>query len=393
MNGDGTDRTGRTSPAVALFVCMFAAQASVLVLSPILPTVARDLGVSVATAGQLRALSGATAGAVALTMAPITRRFGLRDLIVAGLACLSVAAAASALAPSFVALGVAQAGMGAGLALVLSGGIAAAGEWARPAERARVLSWALVGQPSSWIVGMPLVGFVVRFGWRWAFVALPLAASVAALVVVAARRPDPPSTTAGSAWGSLWAHTEVRRWATGELLAYAAWSGTLVYAGALFIQSYDATPLVAGLVLAIAAVAYIPGNFLARRWVDRASRRAIVGFASVAAVLVTVLGGVRPAIGVSGVVVALLGFVNGGRTIAGSAFGLDAGGEQKVAVMSVRSAALQFGYLIGAAVGGVALWAGGYPGYGFALGALFAVSALVHLPAVVRERVTEPRVR
>lgn len=384
---DRVSARGGTSATVALFLSLFAAQSSVLVLSPILPTIAHDLGVSIAAAGQLRAVSGAVAGGIALLMPPITRRFGLRDLLLAGLALLCVAALGSALSPTFAALAAAQAVVGVGLALVLSCAVAAAGEWTGHAQRARVLSWALVGQPASWIVGMPLVGFVVRFGWRWAWIALPLVASVAALAAVAHRPADPPSTTAGSAWPSMWARRDVRVWAAGELLAYAAWSGTLVYAGALFVESYDVSALLVGVLLAIAAVAYVPGNFLARRWVDGWTRPAIVGFAISASALVAVFGGVRSGLVTSGVMLALLGFVNGARTIAGSAFGLDAAGERKLAVMSLRSAALQFGYLIGAAVGGAALSAGGYGGLGVAFAVLFAVSALVHVPSLLRERV------
>ena len=42
------------SPALALFLALFASQSGVLVLSPILSDVADDFGVSIATAGQLR---------------------------------------------------------------------------------------------------------------------------------------------------------------------------------------------------------------------------------------------------------------------------------------------------------------------------------------------------
>src|SRR5829696_3352702 len=47
-----------TRPSPVLFLCLFVSQAALLVLAPVLPDVARDLGVSTATAGQLRSLSG-----------------------------------------------------------------------------------------------------------------------------------------------------------------------------------------------------------------------------------------------------------------------------------------------------------------------------------------------
>lgn len=369
-----------------LFLCLFAAQASVLVLSPILPVIARELGVSTAAAGQLRSVSGAVAGTVALAMAPLARRVGLRDLILAGLSMLALGSLASAAAPSFAALAAAQVAIGVGLALVLSAGIAAAGAWSRPEQRARVLSWALVGQPASWILGMPLVGLVVELGWRYAWLALPFAAAIVALVTVSRRPRDRPEEVGGGGWRWLRSEADVKVWAVGELLAYSAWSGTLVYAGALVIESYDASPFIAGVVLAAAAVAYLPGNFLARRGIERSSRLLIVLFALAAAALVAVFGGVRPALWLSAVVCASLGFVNGGRTLAGTSFGLDASGDRKVAVMSIRSAALQLGYLLGAALGGAALASGGYGGLGATFSALFLLGAAVHVPFLLRER-------
>jgi predicted MFS family arabinose efflux permease len=47
--------------------------------------------------------------------------------------------------------------------------------------------------------------------------------------------------------------------------------------------------------------------------------------------------------------------------------------------MSVRTAAVQFGYLLGAALGGVALARGGYPALGATLSAMLAGSSLLHL--------------
>ena len=48
--------------------------------------------------------------------------------------------------------------------------------------------------------------------------------------------------------------------------------------------------------------------------------------------------------------------------------------------MSLRAAANQFGYLLGAATGGLALAAGGFPVLGAALACLFALGVLVHVP-------------
>ena len=75
-------------------------------------------------------------------------------------------------------------------------------------------------------------------------------------------------------------------------------------------------------------------------------------------------------------------FVNAGRTIAGSSFGLDAARERQVAAMGVRTAATHFGYLVGAAIGGVALHLGGYPAVGITFAALYVLAAVSHVALV-----------
>src|SRR5215217_7369182 len=69
-----------------------------LVLSPTLPEIAREFGVSTATAGQLRAISGATGGLTAIAIAVARRRPGLRELLTAGAALVALGSTLSAAA-------------------------------------------------------------------------------------------------------------------------------------------------------------------------------------------------------------------------------------------------------------------------------------------------------
>lgn len=365
-----------SSPAIALFVVMFAVQANIVVLSPLLPAVAADMEVSTAAVGQLRAVSGGVAGTAAVVLAVWHWPRGLRSLLRTGLWLLATGAAASAGAPTFAVLAAAQIPVGAGLALVLAGALAATGEWPSP-NRSRVLAWALAGQPAAWLVGMPLAGTLGGLSWRYAWLALPCAASLLALALVTRRPADvagPPAPGAHSAWRE----PGVRRWAAGELLAYAAWSAVLIYAGALLIESYGASTAATGLVLAAAAAAYLAGTFLARRLVDRSAQRLLIAAALVSAILVLTFGSLRLGLGWSAGLLGGLACLGAGRTLAGSAFGLALAPTRRLGVMSVRTACLQYGYLLGATIGGTALAVGGYTGLGLALSGLYLAATIPH---------------
>ena len=371
----------RFTIASALFLSMFAAQASVLVLSPILADVADAFGVSVAVAGQLRSLSGVTAGIVALFATRLAHRIGLRRLVGGALLLLALASFASALAPTFVALATAQIALGAALAGVLSGAIAAAEEWPHAEARRRVLSWALNGQPTAWVVGLPLIGIFATYDWRLALLVVPLGSALLALLAL---RRVPPTSTATTPDGTttltpVLRRPPVARWAAGELLAFAAWSGTLVFAGSLFVQSYGASPAMTALMLGGAAIAYVPGNLVARRAIDGGSSRPLAFLAGGASIGALVFGAARPVMGFSAAVFALLALLAGARTFAGSIRGMALAPDARVAVTGLRAAATQFGYLLGTALGGAALAVGGYTGLALMLSLLFALAALPHL--------------
>jgi MFS transporter, DHA1 family, inner membrane transport protein len=371
-----------TRPSPVVFLCLFTSQAALLVLSPVLPDVAREFGVSTAAAGQLRAISGATGGLTAILLAVARRRPRLRDLLSAGAALVATGSALSAAAPSFAVLAAAQGVLGIGIGLLVAVGIAAAGAWPAPAERAHVLAWAIAGMPAAWIAGMPVVGAVATIDWRAAWLAVPTVVALATLVLVRLRPPDAGSTRIGDSVGA-WRRPEVARFTAGELLANAAWAAVLTYAGTLLLSSYAMSPATVALGLGAMAVAMLPGTFSARRAAARATPALLAALTAFQGGAVIVLGAIRPAAALTLAVLALMAFVNGWRAMVASALGMDAAPEDKVAVMSMRAAANQFGYLLGAAVGGVALAVAGFAGLGAALAGMFLAGALIHAPALV----------
>jgi DHA1 family inner membrane transport protein len=271
---------------------------------------------------------------------------------------------------------------------VLSAAVAAAAEWAPPGQRARVLSWTLLGQPAAWVVGMPLAGVVADDNWRLAWLTVPLVASLVALAAVRCRPRSAPASALKTNWRSLARNRAVAGWALGELLAFAGWSGTLIYCGALLVESYGASAASVGLVLAGSAVAYFPGNFLVRRVVDRAARPLLVGLGAALAVGVAIFGVARPSLAFSAVLFAGLVFLAGGRTLAGSAVGLHSAPEDRLAVTRARAAATQFGYLLGAGAGGGALAVGGYSALGVVLATLFAGAVLPQIALALHARLS-----
>ncbi|HYI75172.1 MAG TPA: MFS transporter [Gaiellaceae bacterium] len=373
MTGDEPRAVGLT-----LLAALAASQAGLVVLNPLLPDVARDLDVSIATAGQLRTVSGLAAGLAALAVGLLATRYGLRELLLGAVATLALGSVLSALAPGFAWLVVGQALAGVGIGVSYSAAIAAVADWSVVEDRSRVLALTLLGPPLAWILGMPIVGVLGEVSWRLAWLVVPLALAVVALALLAARVATAPAR-ARAGLGAVLRYPGVARWSVGELLAFSGWAGSLVYVGALLVESYDLSVAATGFALGFGALVYVPGNLLFRRWVDVHGRLLLVGLAASAAVTVALLGLVRPSVWVSIVLFATLCFIAGGRTLAGSARGLGLAPELRLGVTGVRTAAIQSGYFVGAAVGGIALATGGYGALGLAFSALFVGAAIPHL--------------
>ena len=373
-----------TQPGVVLPLALLAGQAGLLVLSPILVEVADDFEISTAAAGQLRTVTGLIAGATALAFGRLGRGVPLRDLMLVGAGMLATGSLLSAAAPTFVVLAVAQVLIGLAVAVLISAGAAAAGEWTAPEDRSRVLARTLMGPALAWVVGMPLVGLVAETSWRLAFLVLPLvAAVVVGFALLLCKREVLPEARPLVRVRDLLQERTLRLWAIAELLVMSAWVGTLVYSGALFIETYGTSVAATGLILGLVAVAYLPGNYLAAR--AGIAPLTLLRWATLAAALALLLFGVvRESVGVSVLILAVTAFVSAARTFAGGAFGL-AASEHRLAVMGIRASANQFGYLVGAAAGGFALVVGGYSLLGVVFAGFLASAAVLYLRLGRRE--------
>ncbi|MGL6279197.1 MAG: MFS transporter [Gaiella sp.] len=366
------------SPSTVLFLALFASQAGVLALSPILAQVADDLGVSIAAAGQLRVVAAPLAAAVAVLAGRALGRFSPRLLLAVGSVFLAGGSLASAAAPTFALMALAQVPLWIGIATLLVAAVAATAAWSTPETRTRLVSHAFAGPPAAWIVGMPIIGLVANVHWRLAFLAVPLPAAVLAGVAVLRRAPDQPLARAGGSLVDLLRGATARRWAIGELCANAAWAGTLVYSGALFTEHYGLSTAVTGVVLAGLAVAYLVGN----RWGGRLSgdaRRNVLGGSIAAGAAVGLTWAVTPAVAVTILLFAVTSAIVAMRTVAGTVYGFEVSDGRDRSVGAVRGATTQLGYLAGSLAGGVALALGGFALLAVAFGGLFVAATLPYV--------------
>jgi len=183
-----------------LTLCTFAFGSAAFIFAGMLETMAADLGVSTAVAGQLQTAYVLTSAALGPVVAWALGRLDRRLVVILGLVIGLILHLACALAPNFQTLLVVRAL--AGVAGAMSGPAAsvAAASLVPPERRGSALAMVSGGMTLAFVIGIP-IGSVAgaMFGWRATFVVAAVLAAVAlaAVAIFLPSVPAPPKREGG----------------------------------------------------------------------------------------------------------------------------------------------------------------------------------------------------
>jgi MFS transporter, DHA1 family, inner membrane transport protein len=193
------DQKAASHRILVLALATFAVGTGTFIVTGLLGGVARDLSVSVGTAGHL-----VTVFAFAL-LSPVlvaaTARVGRRRLLVTALTLFALANAAGALAPTFSLLLLSRVAAACLAAICTPVAVATAAQLAPPEHKGRALSVTIGGISVAWVVGVPSGALIVDYlGWRTSFA---LTAGLALLAAIAVGTLLPRVKGAPAATGGL----------------------------------------------------------------------------------------------------------------------------------------------------------------------------------------------
>jgi predicted MFS family arabinose efflux permease len=368
-------------------VATVATQSAIVVLGPLVVEIGRSFDASVSAVGVARSVLAGAAVAVSLAIGPMIDRVGVRPLIVWGAALAMAGAGLTAAAPSLGLFYAAHAVSGAGVACLLSAGFAGVAAFFPREDAAWALGYVVGAQAIAWIAGNPVIGLLAEaVSWRLGYLvpaAVAAVALVAGLAAPAGGASNPDGVGAGLA--AVFRNPSARRWTIAELVAYSAWTAELTYAGAFYIESYDVGEAGVGLLLAVGSLVFLTTSINTERLMRRFPRRAVIALAALAmGVLLVPLLSLTPSVAFTLGLFCLTALFASIRSTGSSALGLAQLSERPGAMMGARTAGAQFGYTVGAAVGGLVLALADFAVLGLVLCAGMAASALLVL------RVSDP---
>jgi predicted MFS family arabinose efflux permease len=357
-----------------LALATMASQAMLVVLGPTMVAIADDLGASVGTVGQARAITAAVAVTVSVFLSARADRQSVPRLLLVGSALAVAACGAVAASASTLAFLGAHALVGLSFALLLSGGFAGVAAFP-PSERAWATGYVASANALAWILVNPLAATLTeRVSWR-AAQAVPAVIALAALVTVRRVVTVPVPSSAATPWAPL-AAPSARRWLVAEVAGFAAWTALLTFAGAFFIDHLGVRESTTGWILAAGAAAYLVASTRAgdlARLVP--GRRLASAAALLMAALLPLMLGAASSVLQAAILFCVTGLVAGVRTPSSAALGLQQLPGHPAAMMAARTAATQLGYLLGAIIGGALIAGPGYTALGLVLAVVMVASA------------------
>src|SRR5262245_818294 len=181
-------------PVLMLALGAFALGTDAFVISGVLPKIASDLGVTLPQAGLLITVFSGVYAFAAPVMAVVTGTASRRRVLMASLACFTVANVLAAVAPSFGIMIVARAAAALVAGLYMPAASATAATVAPLSERGRALAAVLSGLTVATALGVPLGTLIGQaLNWRYTFLFVAALSTVAWGALARALPPVPPA--------------------------------------------------------------------------------------------------------------------------------------------------------------------------------------------------------
>lgn len=167
---------------VLLCLVMFTSGADMLIMTPILPQVAEDLGVGIDVAGLWVTSYSIATATFALIFGPISDRVGRKPVLLGGIVVLAAGTAGCGFAERYDLMLAARFVAGAGAGLLVTSTTSYVADYFDDEHRAVVMGYVMSGFFLSLILAVPLGAFLAgAFGWQHMFLVFT---GFAALVAV-----------------------------------------------------------------------------------------------------------------------------------------------------------------------------------------------------------------
>lgn len=372
-----------------LWLVVFASASQIILIAPLLPDIAEQLGMDEGPLGLLMTVYSAALGVFTLVAGPISDRVGRRRVILWGAAGMAVALALHGLARDFASLLALRTLAGAAAGVLSGAAVAYVGDAFPSERRGWANGWVMSGFAVGQIVGIPIgLALSDHFGFRAPFLAFAVVMMGATVLAIAAL-PQPPGARSsaplslGAALGEYRALVARRDTLAAALVYLVMFLGVglfVVFLPTWLERTRGFTSGQISWMYALGGAANVAAGPQAGKLSDRVGRKGVVVVGSIGVGLLmamtTVVGTTAWAI-----YALFIGFMTMGAARMSPLQALlteMVEGPQRGAFMSLTTATGQVGFAVGSALAGPV-----FAGLGFLTNALLGGATAVAAAAVV----------
>ncbi len=377
----------------SLVMSRFALQPSALLVGLLLLDIGGTFGLPVGVVGQLRTAASIVGVVSALLMGALSVRYGHKSLLMGGLLVLVVSSIGCALSTSFAMMLVFNSLAGIATAMAAPMTVALVAEHFALERRSGAIGWVIAGQSLAYLVGAPLIGFLVGYGgWRTPFLTFVMPSALVALLLSKwglSTKSQPQLTARGRSFLTGFNTILTNKSAIFCLLCFVltmvGFQAVLLYMASFFRQTFTLTTGGTSLIILGSSIFYTLGSLGQGRLVSRLGRKRTAVLVNLLSSLCVILYVNIPSLVPVLLIFYLSALSSGAGFAAFQSLIVEQVPEYKGTLMSLTSAANSLGTAIGAALGGVLLLNFSYGVFGAVLGIIGIVAV-----GILHQLVSDP---
>jgi predicted MFS family arabinose efflux permease len=380
---DESDMTQNRMLFPSLFLAYYANWSPMVISSLLLIEIAESFNTTIGVAGQMNTFSSALAIFAAISAGLLSIKYGPRKILLTGLAIHIISGLGAGLSPNLITLFVTYSMSGIALALVGPMGSTLVGEQIPIEKRPNAISWLIVATTLPFVIGSPIVGYLQTLGgWRLSFFLYHLPLVLLTLFLAYRNIPrseiDPESDVRLlSGIRGVLSDSSARSILAGITLTAATYYSIFVYSVSFYRVQFNIPLGWATIIVSTSNLLNILGTLSGGRLVNLFGRKPITVYGCVMAGIVSISYVLVPSMWVSLGIVLLGTVIFGFLSTAFFSLTLEQVPEFRGSMMSLFSAFMNLGMVLGASVGGFALIGGDWVFMGVSIGVLGLIGAMV----------------
>ncbi|MEC1180318.1 MFS transporter [Metasolibacillus meyeri] len=363
-----------------LAITAFAVGLVELIVGGILPSIAEDLNVSIATAGQLISVFAFIYALSAPLLLSLTAKIERKQLFIISLVIFALSNLMMYVSPTFTIVMIARiiSAMSTALVIVLS--LTVAAKIVEPRYRAKALSYVFIGVSSALVIGVPLGIFITEsFGWRSVFLGIAVLSvlSIILNIVFLERMPVAEIIPLKEQIKSL-ANVKILSAQFTTLFMLAGHYMLYAYLTAFLVEAFDLSASWISACYLLFGVSSVSGNALGGWLNDKlGTKKTILFVVASFAIVLLLIPFTIVSLPLFLIVTVFWGALSWALTPPLQAYLIQIAPKTSDVQQSLNTAALQIGIAIGSAVGGIVFTFTASAIYLSTFGAIFAIAALV----------------